>query len=225
MPSGWNPHTLRLTPLLPRKAEGLKRRYIAVVLVMTLGAALLIACDGPSGEARAGSPTTVPPTATESPRSSSEAVATVIAAASPTAEASASAARPVPTAEPTASTIEPPVATVATAAISTPEPTQSAVPTATPTAVAATTPSATPAAVEVEIRGYGYPYGMEVAAGTTVTWTNRDAVAHDVAGADGSWTSPLLGAGESYSRAFASAGTFAYFCTVHPYMRAAVTVR
>lgn len=66
---------------------------------------------------------------------------------------------------------------------------------------------------------------LEVARGTTVTWINRDAVAHTVTSGDGVFDSALIDAGESWSRTFTEAGTFAYYCTPHPFMKATIIVR
>jgi len=79
--------------------------------------------------------------------------------------------------------------------------------------------------VVANIQGFGYPYELQVAAGTTVTWVNHDAVPHDVVAYDGSWASPLLAQGETYSRTFTAAGRFAYTCSIHPYMQAAIVVQ
>lgn len=76
----------------------------------------------------------------------------------------------------------------------------------------------------MEIRGFGFPYELPVAVGTTVIWTNADAVGHDVTALDGSWASSILGQGASFSRTFTTAGRQAYYCELHPYMQAVVIV-
>jgi plastocyanin len=55
-------------------------------------------------------------------------------------------------------------------------------------------------------------------------WTNHDAVPHDVTAKDDSWTSGLMGEGESYARSFSQPGSYAYICRVHPYMSAVLIV-
>jgi plastocyanin len=82
-----------------------------------------------------------------------------------------------------------------------------------------------PSGIAAPIRGYGYPYRLAVPAGSTVVWTNHDAVSHDVTATDDSWTSGLLGEGESWARSFGSAGTYAYICRAHPYMQAVLIVQ
>ena len=64
-----------------------------------------------------------------------------------------------------------------------------------------------------------------VAAGGSVTWTNRDAEAHNVVASDGSFVSPLVDPGQTYTRTFPSAGSFPYLCSLHAGMAGTVTVR
>jgi plastocyanin len=69
------------------------------------------------------------------------------------------------------------------------------------------------------------PDGLTIDAGTTVTWTNGDSVAHtstsDVAG----WDSGIVAPGGQFSRSFQTAGTFRYHCAIHPGMVGTVVVR
>ena len=68
------------------------------------------------------------------------------------------------------------------------------------------------------------PGSITVAAGTTVTWRNVGTAPHTVTAADRSFDSGIFGAGATWSRSFAAAGTFPYFCAVHPGMTGAVVV-
>jgi plastocyanin len=57
-----------------------------------------------------------------------------------------------------------------------------------------------------------------VAAGSTVTWTNNDAVTHTVTSAPGSadtYSSGNLGGAATFQHTFATAGTYVYYCTIH----------
>jgi amicyanin len=65
---------------------------------------------------------------------------------------------------------------------------------------------------------------IQVRAGTTVTWTNQDNVPHSVTFKNGMKDSGLLSQGQSFSYTFNTSGTYQYYCTVHPYMVATVTV-
>lgn len=67
--------------------------------------------------------------------------------------------------------------------------------------------------------------------GGEVTWTNDDTAAHTVTsgnptdGPDGVFDSSLFGPGKTFSHKFEEAGTFNYFCMVHPWMLGVVTVQ
>lgn len=69
-----------------------------------------------------------------------------------------------------------------------------------------------------------HPGHLQVAAGTTVTWTNQDDVQHTVTFRNGMADSGLLPHGQTYQYTFASPGTFAYYCAVHPHMVGTVQV-
>jgi hypothetical protein len=68
------------------------------------------------------------------------------------------------------------------------------------------------------------PGSVAVDAGGTVTWTNNGPSLHTVTATDGSFDSGQMAAGASFSHTFASAGTFSYFCAIHPDMVGSVTV-
>jgi len=66
---------------------------------------------------------------------------------------------------------------------------------------------------------------LEVARGTTVTWTNASKVAHTVTGDDLNFDdSGIIEPGQSFTHTFAEAGTYAYHCSPHPYMTGVVIV-
>ena len=78
--------------------------------------------------------------------------------------------------------------------------------------------------IQVEMRNDAFtPQHIQVALGTTVTWTNKDNVPHNVTfspvvpNANNNWDSGLLYPGESYSYTFTSRGTFQYHCSEHPF--------
>ena len=68
------------------------------------------------------------------------------------------------------------------------------------------------------------PAVLNVRVGTTVTWTNHDEETHTVTAAGGTFASAGLESGESFAQTFATPGTYTYFCSLHPYMRATVVV-
>jgi plastocyanin len=64
-----------------------------------------------------------------------------------------------------------------------------------------------------------------VKAGTTVEWTNKDAVAHRIGSDSAEVASPALsGAQSTYSHLFVAPGDYPYYCAIHPSMRGTVTV-
>ena len=65
---------------------------------------------------------------------------------------------------------------------------------------------------------------LNVMAGTTVVWTNRDGARHTTTAEEGQWDSSTLQEGQSFSFTFTEAGVFSYFCAIHTYMTAEVTV-
>ncbi len=59
------------------------------------------------------------------------------------------------------------------------------------------------------------PAATTVAAGTTVTWTWNGSAQHNVTFDDGSGLKSATQNSGTYSRTFASAGTYSYHCTIH----------
>lgn len=75
-------------------------------------------------------------------------------------------------------------------------------------ALAATAGAAT---VGVQIKSTGFaPSSIALTHGDAVTWKNVDKVDHQVVADDGSFASPILHAGQSYTTTFNRAGTFRY---------------
>ncbi len=70
------------------------------------------------------------------------------------------------------------------------------------------------------------PKTFTVPVGATVTWTNHDKVPHVVTTADNQFQkSPALKPGQSFSNTFATAGTYSYFCSIHPKMTGKIIVK
>jgi len=79
---------------------------------------------------------------------------------------------------------------------------------------------------EVKIDNFSFgPGALTVAAGTTVTWTNRDDIPHTVVSEDKVFKSKVLDTDEKFSFTFAKPGTYGYFCSVHPKMTGKVVVQ
>ena len=74
------------------------------------------------------------------------------------------------------------------------------------------------------------PKSLTVAKGTTVTWTNDDSVNHDVTkdagpGPDFASGNGDLAKGDTFEQTFNTPGKVDYVCTVHPDMKASLTVK
>jgi plastocyanin len=89
-----------------------------------------------------------------------------------------------------------------------------------------TTVSAEGGDERIEIADLSFnPESLTVAAGTTVTWVSADPnLPHTSNSDDEVWFSGTLNEGDEFSFTFDEAGTFAYFCEVHPTMRGTITV-
>ena len=69
------------------------------------------------------------------------------------------------------------------------------------------------------------PASAAVAVGTTVTWTNHDDIPHNVVSPEQKFKSPVLDTDEKFSHKFEAAGTYKYYCSIHPRMTGQVVVR
>lgn len=70
---------------------------------------------------------------------------------------------------------------------------------------------------------------LTIAAGTTITWVNEDSAPHTTtAGApsalSGEWDSKTMSLASQFSFTFQETGSFPYFCVIHPFMTATITV-
>ena len=59
------------------------------------------------------------------------------------------------------------------------------------------------------------PAKLTVAAGTTVTWTNKEAKPHTVTADDNSFASKAMKENDTFSFKFDKPGTYAYHCAFH----------
>jgi plastocyanin len=95
----------------------------------------------------------------------------------------------------------------------------------TTTAAPTTSGAGTPASgTAVAIDNFAFsPAALNVKMGQQVTWTNKQGVAHTVTADGGAFDHPMP-SGATFSFTFAKAGTFAYHCTIHPFMKGTVVV-
>lgn len=77
----------------------------------------------------------------------------------------------------------------------------------------------------VEIMNFMFmPATLTVPAGTTVTWKFDDSTEHTVNADDNSFSSPPMANGQTFTHKFTSAGTVAYHCSIHPFMKGTIVV-
>jgi amicyanin len=80
---------------------------------------------------------------------------------------------------------------------------------------------------QVKIDNFSFgPVTLTVPVGATVTWTNQDDVPHNVVSTDGKGIkSPVLDTDQKFTHTFAQAGSYAYYCSIHPKMTGKVIVQ
>ena len=93
-----------------------------------------------------------------------------------------------------------------------------------PSVAANDQPSAANAEVKIDNFSFG-PATVTVPVGATVTWINRDDIPHTVVSTDGVFKSKVRDTDETFSYTFTKAGTYPYFCSVHPKMTGKVVVQ
>jgi Plastocyanin len=69
------------------------------------------------------------------------------------------------------------------------------------------------------------PTVLTVSRGTVVSWTNYDDAPHTATADSKAWDTGILNKGDSASITFENAGEYAYYCVVHPTMKARIIVR
>ena len=153
------------------------------------------------------------------------------------------ATKPTPTRPPTIAPADTPVPADTPLPTATPSPSRS--PTLTPKLLPTATPTPSPIpspALEAKVSDTPEPSAvlqsdvinftlenLTIPVGATVTWTNRDGARHTSTSGvsdnkDGIWDSPILDKGQKFSFTFNQPGVFPYWCRVHPFMTATVTV-
>jgi plastocyanin len=83
-------------------------------------------------------------------------------------------------------------------------------------------------AIEVKIDNFSFgPVTLTVPAGATVTQTSSDDIPHTIVNTDNSkvFKSKVLSTDEKFSFTLSKAGTYPYFCSIHPKMTGKVIVQ
>ena len=104
-----------------------------------------------------------------------------------------------------------------------PPPPPSAPPASAPPTGGGPTRPGGPAAVTIVDSAFN-PASLEIAVGTTVNWTNAGRARHTATADNGAFDSGDLAAGGRFSYTFATPGTYAYKCEIHPEMRGVIGV-
>jgi plastocyanin len=81
-------------------------------------------------------------------------------------------------------------------------------------------------ALQVQVDNFTFgPATLTVPVNSTVTWVNKDDLPHVIASNDGVFKSKALDTDDKYSYTFTKAGTYAYFCSIHPKMVGTIVVK
>jgi plastocyanin len=77
----------------------------------------------------------------------------------------------------------------------------------------------------IDITGMSFPATVTIKQGSTVTWHNKDGIAHTVTSDDATtFDSGTLAAGSSFSYTANTAGTYTYHCNFHSGMKGTLIV-
>src|SRR3954469_2631993 len=92
--------------------------------------------------------------------------------------------------------------------------------------VVGTTPATTASTATVQIKRNAFaPVTASIKTGDTVKWVNTDTQNHQVVSNNGSFVSPILGPGKSYSHTFNAAGTYRYHDGLNAAVKGVVKAR
>ena len=101
-------------------------------------------------------------------------------------------------------------------------------PAGSPVSSPAASPMASPGVgggVVIDVVNFGFePPTLTVPVGTTVTWVNVSGTIHNVVDTNERFVSPVLDPGESFQTQVTEPGLYDYACTIHPNMKAELTV-
>lgn len=81
------------------------------------------------------------------------------------------------------------------------------------------------ASADISIKNFAFnPSNTTVKVGTKVTWTNEDSMNHTISSDINAFESGHMAKGQSFSFIFNKAGTYAYYCALHPSMTGTIIV-
>jgi plastocyanin len=85
---------------------------------------------------------------------------------------------------------------------------------------------ASSATTTIQIKRTGFvPASVTINHDDSATWTNTDTIDHQVVANGGSFASPILKPGKSWTRIFRNGGTFRYHDSLHPTLKGTLIVR
>ena len=80
--------------------------------------------------------------------------------------------------------------------------------------------------IDIVIEHFAFtPASIEVEAGDTLVFTNRDIAPHTATAANGSWTTRDIGSGKNETVIVPANGEGPYFCKYHPVMKGRLIIR
>jgi plastocyanin len=80
--------------------------------------------------------------------------------------------------------------------------------------------------MEIKVDNFTFgPASLTVPVNSTVTWINKDDIPHVIASNDGLFKSKALDTDNKFSYTFSKAGTYAYYCSIHPKMQGRILVQ
>ncbi len=80
--------------------------------------------------------------------------------------------------------------------------------------------------IHITIHNFAFtPARLVVSPGTKIIWTNTDSDPHTVDSTKNSWSSEALDTESTFTHVFKKDGTFPYYCSIHPFMRATIIVK
>ncbi|HKV57970.1 MAG TPA: cupredoxin family copper-binding protein [Ktedonobacteraceae bacterium] len=202
------------TSYLPR------RMALCGVLVVAL-LVVLAGCGGSSNAATNSPSPASTSTINVGATNASPSPTSTLSGATPTsAQSSPTATKTNPTPTPTR-TIPTPTPTHAT-----PTPTPKPNPSPTPKPPTPTPPPTSMNVTIVTNSTFAFsPQTLPIAVGTTVVWKNNTSAPHTVTSDNGAFGSGTISPGGTFSFKFTQAGTFAYHCSIHPFMTATIIVK
>ncbi len=81
-------------------------------------------------------------------------------------------------------------------------------------------------AMEVRVDNFTFALDtLTIPVNSTITWVNKDDVPHVIASSDGLFKSKALDTDDRYSYTFSKAGSYSYYCSIHPKMVGKILVR